>query len=114
MTFLVAPNDSGIRPAGPPDACFYCQSKVGEPHQSDCVIIVKTVRMKYIFEVEVVVPHAWDAAMCEFHRGESSWCADNAIDELEATREKAGCLCWCFTSKFIADASGPRLRGDNE
>jgi hypothetical protein len=34
---LVAPNDDGIRPAGPRDACFYCRQKVGQPHKPDCV-----------------------------------------------------------------------------
>ncbi len=44
---LVDKNDDGIRPAGKPDQCFYCQQKVGSEHKKDCR---KGVMDKYIIE----------------------------------------------------------------
>ena len=79
---IVLKNDDGIRPAGKPDECLYCKSKVGEPHAKDCVIVTKIVKVRYSFEIEITVPHHWDKDMIEFHRNESSWCALNAIDDL--------------------------------
>lgn len=93
--------DDGIRPAGKPDECFYCKQKVGQPHKPDCVCVEKTVRLKYTFEVEVQVPHGWTPESINFHRNESSWCADNALSELEAYAHKNGCLCGVFHSEFI-------------
>lgn len=46
---LVDPNDDGIRPAGKPDECFYCNSKVGEEHGRQCCIVTKLVRLEYTF-----------------------------------------------------------------
>ena len=56
---LVDPFDDGIRPAGAPDRCFYCQQKVGEPHARDCVIVKKVVRFRCAVDVDLTVPHHW-------------------------------------------------------
>ena len=56
---LVVEKDDGIRPAGPPDACFYCAQKVGQLHARDCVMVVKVVRFRCTIEVDLTVPHSW-------------------------------------------------------
>lgn len=61
---IVTKDDHGIRPAGKPDECFYCHSKVGEPHGRDCVTITKRVRLKATIEFEVEVPHSWEKLVC--------------------------------------------------
>lgn len=53
---IVTAADPGIRPAGKPDACFYCHRKVGEQHAESCVIVVKRVLLRYSFVVEAFVP----------------------------------------------------------
>ena len=58
---LVDPKDDGIRPAGKPDECFYCNSKVGKPHGHDCVCVKKKVRVLYTIEAVIEVPHSHDA-----------------------------------------------------
>ena len=98
---LVDPNDDGIRPAGKPDECLYCRQKVGEPHTLDCNVVQKKVKLRYVFEIEVMEPHFWDADDVEFHRNESSWCADNALSELEELTKDGRCLCNCFHAEFI-------------
>lgn len=82
--WTVEPDDDGIRPAGPSDACFYCSAKVGEIHHSDCVIRQRTVVLRFEFEYTVLIPEDWDQHMIEFHRNESSWCANNGLHEIEA------------------------------
>jgi hypothetical protein len=98
---IVLKNDEGIRPAGNPDECFYCKSKVGELHKKDCVIVTKIVKVKYTFEIEICVPHSWDQDQINFHRNESSWCASNAIDDLVEFDNKVGCLCPYFEAEYI-------------
>lgn len=102
---VVQPDDDGIRPAGKPDECFYCHQKVGTQHAQECVTVSKLVRLKYTFEVDVRVPHFWEPHTIEFHRNESSWCADNAVDEIadddEKTRGDDGCWCDRFTAQFV-------------
>lgn len=42
-SLIVLVNDSGIRPAGKQDECFYCNQKVGQLHKTDCVMISQLV-----------------------------------------------------------------------
>ena len=98
----VLPNDDGIRPNGGPDKCFYCQSPVGTEHARDCVCVRKRIKVRYSFEIELDMPYAWDAHQWEFNRNDGTWCANNAIDELENyTEESGGCLCDALTATFI-------------
>lgn len=71
---LVAINDDGIRPAGEPDECFYCNQKVGLPHGHDCVCVKKRVLVRYVVEVAINVPHSWSSEEIvdfENHEGDS-------------------------------------------
>lgn len=85
----VLPNDNGIRPAGKPNECLYCHSKVGQLHGQKCGCVEKLVRYDVLSDgVEVGTferydPHDWDKHNCEFHKNESSWCANNAKDEIK-------------------------------
>ena len=96
---VVLENDDGIRPAGPPDECFYCHQHVGQPHTKDCVCVTKLVKIRYTFEVEVRVPHCWDAHDINFHRNKSSWCSSNALDDIQAYA--LDCACGCCTARFL-------------
>ena len=101
---LVLPNDDGIRPAGPPDECFYCHQKVGQPHGRECVVVTKRIRMRYSYDIEIDVPYFWDADQAEFHHNESSSCAGNTLVELAEFEEFLGegnCLCEYFTAKYL-------------
>jgi hypothetical protein len=48
----------------------------------------RTVIVRMTVEYPVEVPADWDSHMIEFHRNDSSWCASNALNELE---ELYGC-----------------------
>jgi len=98
----VTEDDGGIRPAGEPDTCFYCGRKIGQEHTHDCVTIVKKIRIRYSFEIEIYVPHSWDVDMINFHRNGSSWCASNALDEIKEYT-KNGCACECCKAEFVED-----------
>lgn len=117
---LVAPNDGGIRPAGPQNACFYCRQKIGDPHARDCVMVTKRVRVRYSIELEVEVPHCWDQESVEFHRNEGTWCANNALEELQQRFGGNECMCGSFHCEFVADTDttprrelNPPGRSDN-
>lgn len=97
---IVLPDDNGIRPAGPQDQCLYCHQKVGKPHEKDCVILERKVKVRYSYEVEIEVPWYWDIDQIEFHRNEGSWCADNSLQELENMTEK-DCLCRVFNCEVL-------------
>lgn len=112
---LVVPNDDGIRPAGKPDQCLYCKSRIGEPHALDCVVVKKVVRLKYTIEVDVQVPHSWSADDINFHRNESSWCAGNAVDEIvQQAKSGGGCLCARFSSQLVEVVDDTPRRKINE
>lgn len=82
----VLPNDDGIRPAGGPDRCFYCDSKVGQPHKNSCVCVYQKLRYRVMSdEVQVGIwdhtdPFSWEHDFCETHKNDLTWCADNALD----------------------------------
>lgn len=107
----VLPDDDGIRPAGPQDACLYCRSKIGENHKPDCGMIKQRVKVRYTFDLELLFPASWDADMIEFHHNEGSWCANNAIKELQKASCNGQCLCGRMSAQFleVVDA-GPIVR----
>lgn len=97
----VLPDDQGIRPAGPSDACFYCGRRVGEEHQRTCVTVVKKVKIVASIELEIDVPHHWDESNVNFYQNDSSWCASNIIKVLQELDVKETCLCRRYSADFI-------------
>lgn len=96
------------RPANMNGKCFYCHQKIGDKHKVDCVLVKKKVKVKMKLEVEyeVEVPADWDKDQIEFHRNEGSWCANNALEELENLE---GCLCDDAEFEYMEDTSTPFL-----
>ena len=101
----VLPNDDGIRPAGKPDECFYCHQRVGSEHLRSCVTLGKMVRIRMTVEYEVSKPFDWSPSDIEFHLNDSSWCANNAIDDLDdyfnSDDPKAPCMCGNAKFEFL-------------
>jgi hypothetical protein len=126
-TFTVT--SRAMRPACNEHRCFYCRVPIGADHKSDCVLISRRVVVRLesegfdvSHEYEIVVPAAWTAEDIEFHRNDSSWCADNALDELpsdvvaklgrthdeddeDATRD---CLCGAVSFVYVGEVEGER------
>lgn len=114
---LVVADDDGIRAAGRPDRCFYCGGQVGQPHGPDCVCVTKRVQLRYSFILDVDVPHGWDEDHILLYRNDSSWCADNALDELEASTGDVDCLCprfECFLESVVDDTPRRETRGPKD
>ncbi len=130
--FLVLADDDGIRPAGKPDRCFYCHRPIGQLHAADCVTIVKDVA----YDVRVLgqkvgvwtcpAPFFWTAHDCEFHKNESSWCANNALGEIEwletetagwtamqieALLQKGDCVCNLLEFQYVSEGKEARRSG---
>ncbi len=107
---LVDPCDSGIRPAGKPDECFYCRQKVGSAHARDCVIVTKRVRMRAVIEFETdEFPHHWGKQQIEFHHNEGTWCSDNFLDDLPKIIAKMneGCSCNIIKFEYLSEDDKP-------
>jgi hypothetical protein len=122
---LVLTDDDGIRPAGEPDQCFYCRSRVGQPHGPDCVCVNKLVEYAVHAHGRRVGtylrhdPAFWTPHDCESHKNESSWCACNALDEIDWTDEAVrldaaaltgdeSCACPLLEFRFVCVADpGP-------
>jgi hypothetical protein len=101
---VVLSDDDGIRPAGPPDGCFYCKAKVGQEHQRDCVIVKKVIKARYTFEVPTMIPWFWGPEDFESHRNESSSCSNNIVTfDLAQAVGRDGCLCQFATSEWIEE-----------
>lgn len=95
----------GIRPAGPPDQCFYCAAAVGQPHARKCSLVCKRVRVKFTYAIDVQVPHNWSPQDVAFYYGASSWCALNGLALIEAHADRAE-TCFCgdpdgFYAEFV-------------
>lgn len=120
---VVLPNDNGIRPAGPPDECFYCQNKVGQAHGPRCVVVEKKVKYEVrlaqgntkVGTFERPDPHFWSPEDCESHKNLSSWCKSNALDHIdwcidnpqllfEAFKADSDSDCACGWLTFVFDS----------
>ena len=100
---VVLVQSQDVRPAGRPGVCFYCDQPLGSPHTLGCVIPQRFVKVRMTVEYSISVPRSWDAHMIEFHRNDSSWCTDNALDELEALIKEHGCLCANTTFTYLGE-----------
>lgn len=92
---------SDLRPAGDGEHCFYCGASVGEEHKKECVMREKTVTIRFSIDLVTLVPEDWDKNMIDFRYNESSWCANNLIDELKKVKKATGCLCPIVKAKVI-------------
>lgn len=80
---VVTEDDNGIRPAGPPDACFYCRRKIGERHEEDCATV--TAKGTYIVKLNgeeigswiCEEPRSWDKDQRYFHKNLGTLCRNN-------------------------------------
>lgn len=117
---VVHKRDGGIRPAGEPNECFYCQRKIGQTHESTCVMVTKRVLLrvatldeKITGSWELDTPHSFEPEVIERMRNESSWCQNNifgsnvvwdqrgAIKKLETMARAHGCLCGKLRFTFV-------------
>jgi len=112
---IVTAGDDGIRPAGRSDECFYCHQKVGSPHTKRCVTVLKEVKYNVRMNGEIVGtftrndPYHWTEHDCNFHKNESSWCANNAINSTQWTDKDAeekikrieDCACGVLSFEFV-------------
>lgn len=109
MSDFVVTRDA-MRPASDKERCFYCHEPIGGTHLDAGVLVKKRVKVRATVEYEIEAPAAWTDKDIEFHRNESSWCANNLIGELERLRCAAtGCLCDCTEFTYSGGDSEPFL-----
>ena len=94
-----------MRPASDQEKCFYCHEPTGGFHADDCVLIQKRVKVRMTVEYEIKVPAHWEKWRIENHRNESSWCQDNAIQDLEELA-KEECLCGLLNYNVVDMGDG--------
>ena len=111
---VVLENDYGIRPAGKPDECFYCQQKVGQHHKPNCVVIVKKVLVRFTIDIPVNVPHSWSKEDIDFRYNDSSWCADNLIDMLQKHASANGCICGITRAEMVEVLDNTPVRDSDD
>ena len=98
-------NDGDVRPAGPAGECFYCRQPIGEQHGHDCVIPRRLVVLRAIIEFVADEPEEWTAEQITFHRNESSWCADNVLDDVAAPDTDNTCICSRCKIEYVREAT---------
>lgn len=103
--------EKAMRPASDEPRCFYCQQALGELHKDSCVLVCKRVTVRMTVEYEIVTPADWDRDQIEFHRNYSSWCARNAIDELDKLfgDDSDDCMCNNAQFEYVGNESAPYL-----
>lgn len=66
----------------------------------------KRIRVRMTVEYEKSVPADWNAGDIDFHLHDSSWCADNAFDEIAEYAEGIGCSCHIAQFEYLGDVEG--------
>lgn len=85
--------------------CFYCHQPVSQ-HSEDCVCITKTVVVEMKVRYMIEVPRHWDQGTIEFHRNESSSCANNDINLLAKYADWEGpCFCGNAEVRYLREAT---------
>jgi hypothetical protein len=97
-------HEHGPRPAGQPDRCYYCRVSVGESHAHGCVMRRRSVVLRTTIEYVVMIPEDWTPEQVRVHRNETSWCANNLLDDMSRIRDSA-CLCDFTYTSFVREAT---------
>jgi hypothetical protein len=99
----------GQNDVDPVSGVCYCQARLGEQHRENCVSRKRTVVIATTIEYVVPMPEHWTADSIEFHRNESSMCANVVKRELAALFEHVertgGCLCDRVEVKYVREAT---------
>ena len=92
-----------------PGKCFYCEGTLGNPHGAECVVPNRPVKVRLTMDLVVSAPQKWDQRMIEFHYNDSSWCADNIVEEIHRTvaaRQEGYCaLCGVTSITYLGEAT---------
>lgn len=103
--------ESGPRPAGRPDECFYCSEKIGAQHKVGCAIRSRSVVVRMTVEYVISVQEDRDRDSIEFGLNDSSWCASNAIDNLESQfGDHSPCMCDAAEFEYVREATEEETR----
>lgn len=97
---------NGPRPRGLPTECFYCHVPLGVEHTPECVIRSRTVVIRQTIEYTIAVPEHWNRGNIEFHYNDSSWCASNALVDLDLlfNTEDNPCMCDASQIAYVREA----------
>jgi len=97
------------RPARQDGTCFFCGTQIGDVHNSDCVIRIRTVVVEHKIQWIKEVPEDWDREMIEFDLNESSCCIDNDLialgKKLQERETLYQCACDSTESHYVRDAT---------
>ena len=108
-TGIVMPEDE--RPNRRDGTCFYCSQKIGDPHETGCVILRRTVVVRVTVDVVLAEPRDHDKGLIEFHYNDGSWCSDNMFDAMgrwaAQERGEGECVCSCAVMRveFVREAT---------
>ena len=91
MGFTVT--EKAMRPVSKLRECFYCEAPIGGEHRDTCVLVQKVAKVKVTVWVPHKVPAHWDARQVEYHMNETSWCASNILNDIEAEEKADRCMC---------------------
>lgn len=98
--------DSDSRPLGINGECYYCNKKIGDEHDSECVSLRRKVRVRHTFEVVADVTRYWNADMINNFFNESGWCANNAARQLNDIAENRDeCLCNVHSCEYLGEVT---------
>jgi hypothetical protein len=104
---IIAPDDDGIRPAGPGNACFYCRRKIGERHSTTCVTWVRAVKIRAIVEFDSDEPVSFTKRDIEERYNEGSFCASTILGWMEAMADESDRGCLCGIVRFEVEEMSP-------
>lgn len=72
--------------------CLYCRQAIPD-HKPNCVCLKRTVVVEMKIRYVVEVPQCWDEDFINFHRGESSYCLGNDIQQLTEEEKRIPNIC---------------------
>lgn len=79
-------------PARMDGTCFYCRQVIGTEHKSDCVLVVKKVKVRLVVEYEIEVPATWSKSDVELLRDDGPACLESGIPGISDGIAKFECV----------------------
>lgn len=90
---------------GTSDKCFYCTAKVGKPHDENCIVPERPVKIRLTMDLIVPFPISWCEHAIDHMLHDDEFCMIDFMGDIERHLEAGLCLCDFTKTEYLREAT---------
>ncbi len=102
---IVTLSDTRPTAGGVPSKCLYCKAAIEGPHNEECVVLHRPIKMRITIDLIVPQVRSWTPDQIENRINLGTYCIDNLMTDIERTIKVRGCLCGVAEVNVMGDVT---------